>query len=277
MQDVWKEDFQKNCNYRGGNLKSVLLFFYLILYRIKAAFQYPLDLFVGVLGTILWHLPGLIMLFVLSSSNLAQLYSVESLILLYGLSVFGDGIQHTFFEALWQFGNRYIINGDFDGVITKPVSSYVQVVTSRFDIDGLGGVLLGLFCCTYYLHSLEMIETGTIVCLFLSLITSGLIFVGINTITSAMAFLIYNNFPLSNSIFQLHTFARYPKKAYPHFITIILTFIIPMFWATYYPSQIIELNHIQFAIFVLSGAVLFLICSILFWNYLSKSYKSTGT
>ena len=258
-------------------MKSVSLFFYLILYRIKAAFQYPLDLFVGVLGTVLWHLPGLIMLFVLSSSDLVQLYSVESLILLYGLSVFGDGIQHTFFEALWQFGNRYIINGDFDGVITKPVSPYVQVVTSRFDIDGLGGVFLGLFCCAYYIHNLESIEIRTIVCLLLSLITSGLIFVGINTITSAMAFLIYNNFPLSNSIFQLHTFTRYPPKAYPRSIATILTFIIPMFWATYYPAQNIEINHIQFAIFVLSGAVIFLLCSILFWNYLSKLYKSTGT
>lgn len=257
-------------------MNTIYQYFFLISRRIKSILQYPLDVTIGIVGTVLWHIPGLIMIFLLNQNTNHLQYKVEYLIVLYGLSVFGDGIQHTLFEALWQFGNKFIIGGDFDNVLTKPVPRFIQVITSRFDVDGIGGVLLGLFCCIYGLIKMNL-GYFPYVQFIMALICSASVYIGINTITAATAFLIYNNFPLTNSIFQFHMFARYPKTAYPQWISFTLSFLFPVFWATYYPAKQFLESNILNLFYIMMLCVVFLFFSIIIWIALSKKYKSSGT
>ena len=114
---------------------------FLLRQRLRSIRQYPLDMAFGILGTVVWHLPNFLLIDIVFDR--AQTIRVPKgyLLVLYGLSVFGDGVQHTFAEALWQFGNTFVRSGAYDSVLNRPMPPLVQVLASRFDVDGLGGIL----------------------------------------------------------------------------------------------------------------------------------------
>lgn len=88
---------------------TIKQWFCLLKYRISSLLKYPIDVVLGIVGTMLWHMPNFILLTVVFDNDVRINFSKGYLILLYGLSVFGDGMQHTFTEALWQFGNTFSI------------------------------------------------------------------------------------------------------------------------------------------------------------------------
>lgn len=252
-------------------------YFSLLKFRILAISQYPLDIFLGVCGTVLWHLPNFILINIVFS-NMGQTEIPKGyFILLYGLSVFGDGVQHTFAEALWQFGNTFIKSAKFDAILIKPMSNFIQVLTSRFDIDGIGGIAWGGFCCIYGYNMLNKISINGIIKIILCMFCSACFFVGINVLTAATAFFVYDNFYVTHTVFQFHMFARFPKNIYPKWMGGFLTLLIPVFAATYYPAQAFFNAGLFSCTVALFGSICFFKFSVFLWNILSKFYKSSGS
>lgn len=252
-------------------------YFLILFYRLKSIFQYPVDIFFGISGTILWHLPNFVLINIIFENITNLNYDKELLILLYGLSVFGDGIQHTFAEALWQFGNNFIKTANYDLVIVKPMSNFIQIITSRFDIDGFGGILWGLICSFYGFSIINETNNISMALLFLGLLNAAIVFLAINIFTSSFAFLLQDNFYLTHTIFQLHMFARYPKDIFPKVIGVILTFVLPLFGATYYPIKALMSNLWKNMIIILIFNIIILLSSLLLWKLFSFFYKSCGS
>lgn len=249
----------------------------LTFFRIRAIAAYPLDAILGIVGTVLWHLPNFVLLEVSFDNMNFEPQFKSYLVLLYGLSVFGDGIQHTFFEALWQFGNNFIKGAQFDQILTKPCSNFIQVVTSRFDIDGIGAILWGGFCCFYGMKGIAGWNLILIIKIILAMASSGLFFVSINILTSSMAFLFYDNFFVTQTVFELHQFARFPKEIYPTIMRFLLTFVFPVFLATNYSANIIRKYTVwQNVLFIFCGYLFFRL-SIFLWNICSRFYRSSGS
>ena len=249
----------------------------LVKYRILSLLKYPADIVLGVLGTILWHMPNFVLITVIFQRTECIEFSKGYLVLLYGLSVFGDGVQHTFAEALWQFGNTHIKTAKYDEILTKPANSLMQVISSRFDIDGFGGIIWGTFCSFYGYAMLAPINMLGVIEILMAMICSSLVFLGINILTSATAFLLYDNFFVTHTIFELHKFSRFPKEMYPKVIGIILTFVIPVFGATYYPVNSVRNGIFTELLCCFFGCVLYIYICILIWNACARLYKSTGS
>ena len=256
---------------------TIKQWFCLLKYRISSLLKYPIDVVLGIVGTMLWHMPNFILLTVVFDNDVRINFSKGYLILLYGLSVFGDGMQHTFTEALWQFGNTFIKSARFDEILTKPASDFVQIITSRFDIDGLGGVLWGAFCCFYGYGLIEDMTFWGVIKICIAMMCVTCFFIGINVITSAFAFLIYDNFYITHTIFELHKFARFPRQIYPRRLGMFLTFVIPVFAATFCPANILISNSFIALLGFLMVGICFLFFSVKIWNLFSKFYISAGS
>lgn len=251
-------------------------YWFLLYHRLRSIRQYPLDMAFGILGTVVWHLPNFLLIDIVFDR--AQIIRVPKgyLLVLYGLSVFGDGVQHTFAEALWQFGNVFVRSGAYDSVLTRPMPPLVQVLASRFDIDGMGGILWGLFCCLYGLRIADAVSLGAMTKLFLSLGVSANVYLSINILTSSLAFVAVDNFPVTHTVFQLHSFGRFPMTIYPRWARTLLTLAVPVFCATYYPAAEIFSRGYLGALFLFMLSILMLVLGIFTWQSLSKIYKSTG-
>lgn len=252
-------------------------YWFLLYHRLRSIRQYPLDMAFGILGTVVWHLPNFLLIDIVFDRAQTNRVPKGYLLVLYGLSVFGDGVQHSFAEALWQFGNVFVRSGAYDSVLTRPMPPLVQVLASRFDIDGMGGILWGLFCCLYGLRIADAVSLGAMTKLFLSLGVSANVYLSINILTSSLAFVAVDNFPVTHTVFQLHSFGRFPMNIYPRWARMLLTLAVPVFCATYYPAAEIFSEDVLGIVFLLAASLLLLGGAVSSWVLLSRLYGSTGT
>ena len=70
----------------------------------------------------------------------------EEVLLLYGFSLIPYGIFNIISLNLYDFSSTYIIEGKFDRVLLRPISSLFQVLFETFRIESLQEVATGVFC-----------------------------------------------------------------------------------------------------------------------------------
>ena len=95
----------------------------------------------------LWAWPSSIVLF----QKVPQLagWRFEEVLFLYGFSLIPYGIFNVISANLYDFGNNYIIEGKFDRVLLRPISSLFQILFETFRIESLQEVATGLFCMAW--------------------------------------------------------------------------------------------------------------------------------
>lgn len=260
--------------------KSINTYFYLIRIQFKILLEYPTNLIFGVLATVMWHLPGFFLIWIITDKMpVFSGWSRNELLLLYGLSVFGDGVQHFLFEAFWSFGNQYIRSGSFDRLLIRPVNELFQIAGSRIDIDGLGGLLFGLFLTVFSLNLLDIdITVVTILQVILALLCSAIIYCSLNLLTACSAFWVIDNTPVTFGVFQMHSLNKFPTSLYPQWLRLIITWIIPTSFATFYPAtMLLNKNVTTISYFALPFCISFLFISYLVWNLGVKRYQGTGS
>jgi len=69
---------------------------------------------------------------------------MEEVVFLYGFSLIPFGLFNVFSLNLYEFGATYIMEGKFDRVLLRPLSSLFQVVFDAFRIESLQEVVVGL-------------------------------------------------------------------------------------------------------------------------------------
>lgn len=125
---------------------AMLLFDYFTQYA-KVQFGYRADFLIS-LGTSFaatcFQLAFVILLF----QNTPQLagWRFPEVLFLYGFSLIPYGLFNVISLNLYNFGNNYIIEGKFDRVLLRPVSSLFQVLFETFRIESLQEVATGIFC-----------------------------------------------------------------------------------------------------------------------------------
>src|SRR5579872_1513700 len=70
----------------------------------------------------------------------------EEILFLYGFSLIPYGIFNIISLNLYDFGNTYIIEGKFDRVLLRPVSSLFQILFETFRIESFQEVAVGTYC-----------------------------------------------------------------------------------------------------------------------------------
>ncbi len=83
----------------------------------------------------------------------------EEVLFLYGFSLIPYGIFNVVSLNLYDFGNNYIIEGKFDRVLLRPISSLFQVLFETFRIESLQEVATGVFCMWWATHHLGLAWT----------------------------------------------------------------------------------------------------------------------
>jgi ABC-2 type transport system permease protein len=84
--------------------------------------------------------------------------------------------------------------------------------------------------------------------------------------------------PVTRLVFDNHLFAQYPLSIYPKAIGILLTWVIPYGFASFYPaSYVLNRDVGNIAWFGPFVAVLLLFIGYRFWQFGLKYYSGTGT
>ncbi len=211
-------------------------------------------------------------------------WTLGEMAFLYGLLVFSQGVTFLVFNALNHF-ERFIVQGEFDRVLTRPLNPLMQVLCSGVEVTSLAHFLIGVSTIIFGSKSAGL-EWSFGKLIFLALVIAGgvLILGGIRIIISAVAFWTTRNRALVHIfVYSSKEFILYPVSIYNPWVQWFLTFIFPLAFVNFYPAGHFLQKSEQFLFHpVLQfmtpavGIILFTL-SLLLWRYGINRYQSTGS
>ncbi|HTS71294.1 MAG TPA: ABC-2 family transporter protein [Terriglobia bacterium] len=209
-----------------------------------------------------------------------QDWSFNEVMFLYGFSLIPLGFFNVVSWNLYDFSEIYVIEGKFDRVLLRPVSTLFQVIFEKFRLESLQEVVTGIAVVSLCLHRLHItLGIPDFLWFGLMIVCGAIIYMSVFLILTAVSFWFEDRVGVVPPVFNMLTFGRYPLTIYNVFIQFMLSWIIPFGFATFYPTTHF-LRREAFAIYfhlVPVVAAIFGTLAIVIWNRGVANYSSTGT
>lgn len=247
----------------------------------KVRLEYRGDLIVSVVTTLVATGLGLALVLILFNRNQSVAgWSFDEILFLYGFGLVPLALFNTVSVNLYYFGQLYIIEGKFDRVLLRPVHSLFQVMSEQFRLEALGDAFVGVALIVYAGLRLDLSFSplailggaGAAVCGFA-------IYFAVFLLLTCVSFWVEDRVGIIPPIYNLLTFGRYPLDMYNPLIKVLLSWVVPFGFASFYPSAKF-LGHDEYAGYFLAMpfvAAAFLAAAVALWNRGVNNYASTGS
>lgn len=260
--------------------KYIILYVHFFNQNSKTMLEYKTDFVIGIISTFVNQFYGIFFVWVIFE-NIKQIHgwTFYEITFVYGLLTIAKGIDMFFCDNLYCLGLEYVREGTFDIFMIRPLSPLFQLVASYMQQDGIGLVLLGAIVIARSLAELH-IQLGAldILMLFIMVLSGAAIISAINLIMATFGFKTVNSHIIMSSVNSLQDFALYPILIYPKAIGIILTWIIPYAFVSFYPAgYFLHKGMVEYAFLTPIIAVILWIIALKAWNIGIKNYSSTGS
>lgn len=263
---------------------TIRLYFRLISINIKSQMQYRASFMMMMIGNLLVTFIEFITILVLFSRfGSLRGWQLTEVALFYGLINVSCALSEAFGRGFDKF-DLQIISGEFDRTLLRPRSTGLQVLAHDFLLLRVGRLLQGLVILIWAFINIGVIWNLAKVALLLFSITGGvMIFTSLFIMQATMCFWSTQSLEVMNSFtFGGVQALQYPLPIFNRWFGRLFIFVIPLACVNYFPMLAIlnkadVLNYpawFQWAS-PLAG-VLFLIVSLLVWQFGVRHYRSTG-
>ncbi len=260
--------------------RYLTLYRYFLVPRCKILMEYRLNFFIGSASTAILQAASLATLWVVMR-QIPSLngWNFDEVLLIYGLLTMGESITHMFADNLWTIGWNYIRSGDFDRFLVRPIDPLFHLLADRFCHDGIGNFLTGLVLVGVAMRDLKIPLTVAHAAYVLTAVLSGgFIFIALNLITATSAFWITESIPVTQIVFNMNEFAKYPLSIYNSLIRILLTWLIPYGFVSFYPASFLLGRDIGLMAWLSPlVAIAFMLVAYRVWLFGLRHYSSTGS
>lgn len=262
--------------------RSISIYFAYFIRFLTARMSYKGDFIAGVAANFFVTLSGIVFIVILLDGSVVPSlggWKREEVLLIYGYSMIPMAIFGCIAPNLYGFGDKYIIQGQFDRVLLRPLDPLAQVLFESFNLDSIGTFLVGVVLVSWSAGQLG-IEFSLLDYLWLlvSAFAGGTILLGIFVILSSLSFHFEDRFGIAAPVYSLINFSRYPIPIYNRLIQVILTWVIPFAFASFYPvTRFLGREGFTFYCYITPVvAVVVLLLSRVAWRIGISKYCSTG-
>ncbi len=260
--------------------RYLTLYWHFLIQRFKILMEYRLNFFIGATSTIFLQTAGLLTIWVVMS-QIPDLngWSFDEVLLIYGLLTLAKSINHMFADNLWTIGWVYIRPGAFDRFLVRPLDPLFHLLADRFCHDGIGNFLVGAALVIKATAALGIPWTPlNILYIGVAVISGGGIFIALNLLTATSAFWIIDSIPVTQIVFNTNDFAKYPLTIYHKSIEILMTWLIPYGFASFYPASFLLGRDVGILAWLGPGvAIVLLVIGYRFWLFGLRHYSGTGS
>lgn len=204
-------------------------------------------------------------------------YTLWQIILFYLTFNLIDSLAQFFLREVYRFRN-YVINGDFDYFLVKPVPVLFRLLFGGSDILDIPILLLSTFFIYVALSHISALSLQNIFIYIVLLINGFMIALSIHIIVLAIGVVtteVDNTLWLFRDLTQM---GRFPIDIYQNPLRSLITFVIPVGIMVTFPARaamgLLSFNGVVIAIGI-SGLLLFL--SIRFWKFALTKYSSASS
>ena len=233
--------------------------------------EYPSNIAGWMISNPLQFIMGFaIIKFVVESFGEINGWNYGQLAFLYGLSVISHALSMIFFVQGWFMG-YYVIEGDFDRYLTRPLGVLYQFFFTNINIFGVTDLIPGILVFIY----------GCVKCE----VTVNLLFVlqvGIYILLGSTSFHTRSAVDFGQYTQEImDKTTMYPLSMYPESMQFILTYLIPVGWISFYPvSALLGIDSAYNAMLVplitLVVGILVMIVAGVYFDIGLRKYESAG-
>ncbi|MGM0845482.1 MAG: ABC transporter permease [Bacillota bacterium] len=255
------------------------MFFRYVSQYMKTRLQYRTDLVVEILSDLLFQAVNLVfILVVFGHTQLLSGWTRDEIIFIYGFFLVPFALFSTFFN-IWDFNERYIVKGEMDRILTRPIHSLFQVILERMELESLFGVVTGIVIMFYAGGNLGLAIEWMDPILFVLFVGGGaLVYAGIFICLASIGFWSDAKTSIMPMMYNIGNYGRYPVDIYNNVIRFVLTWILPFAFVGVYPAAYFlgrEEWYVYSYLTPLIGTAFFAL-SIFLWNEGVKRYRGAG-
>ena len=274
---IVRKAFDTLCHYLDVTWHVIKMSFMTII-------EYPSSIAGWLISNPLQFIMGFaIIKFVVDSFGEINGWNYGQLAFLYGLSVISHALSMIFFVQGWFMG-WFVIEGDFDRYLTRPLGVLYQFFFTNINVFGITDLIPGIIVFIYGCIKSEVEVTFLFVlAVIIMLIGATLIRGGIYILLGSTSFHTRSAVDFGQYTQEImDKTTMYPISMYPESMQFILTYLIPIGWVSFYPvSSLLGIENgigsgiIVPVITLLVGIAVMLLAGAFFKSGLKK-YESAG-
>src|SRR5512138_158671 len=215
------------------------LYFIIETQYIKARMQYRADFIISSIGMFFSSLATLGIFWVIFNSipNLAG-WSFMQLVFIYGFYMIAISPMQILFDHIWQI-RFHVQQGTFLKYYFRPLNMMFYYMSEMFDLKGLTQLFVGIALLIYASIRLDLSWTLSRVALLLvTLFSASLVQIAITVLAGCAAFWVLDSYPVLGLAWKLREFSPYPMSIFDGAFRVAFTYIIPIGFVAFYPSQL---------------------------------------
>lgn len=247
--------------------------------HLKTLLEYKADFLIDITTQIARSIIGVVFIWVLFQ-NISSIngWTFGEMLFLSGFSQLVFGLFNAFF-ILWNL-EFLVVRGEFDKLLIKPANTLFLLITERLDIEHAGDVILALIIISISSQMIGLVwNLSNIAMLVFFSITGVVILFSLALITSSFSFWFGRSNTLTEVIYHLTGFTKYPLEIYNAFVTFAVSFVVPFAFVNYYPAQLFIGKGIAPGFAYLTPIVAIITFAVAYgvWKLGLKNYQSTGS
>jgi len=268
------------------NLKSVKkhLRIYLSFFKLymKSRLIYRTDFVLGALSqtiNLVFSIAFLTLIFTQVDS--LQGWSFNEMLLLAGVGGLILNLHHIFFFKLYSLGDDYIVSGRFDRLLVRPLNPLFQVYASYVSDDNISKLFTNIVVIGYAVSQIgtHLITPVNLIYGLIAVLNGVMVLGAVFVFLSTTAFWTGRSKAVFWLFFRISDFRKYPLSIYSGSIQLMLVTIIPIAFASFFPTTFF-LGRDEWQIWqmlTLFVGPLFYLAAYQFWKFGVKNYSSTGS
>lgn len=257
----------------------VSIFFQYASQYMKTRLQYRVDMVVELMSDLLFQAVNLVfILVVFSHTSFLNGWSREEIIFIYGFFLVPYALFSAFFN-IWDFNERYIVKGEMDRILTRPIHSLFQIIIERMELESLFGVFTGLAIMIYAGIHLNLTLNWYDPFIFVGMVLGGaFVYAGVFISLASISFWSDSRTDIMPMMYNIGNYGRYPVDIYNSVIRFVLTWVLPFAFVGVYPAAYFlgREEWYTFAFLTPVMGIIFLSLAIFIWNRGVTKYRGAG-
>lgn len=249
--------------------------------RVKVRLAYRTDFLVNSIGDVLLAGVGPLFLSTLFRhvEHLGD-WTGPEVLFIWGFAECIVGLFFMLFQGLYALNQRYILGGELDRALLRPVDPYVQVLLDNISLEDipiflLGNVVMGVAVW----WGLPPIPLWKVALMPVYWASGAAVMGGFLTAIASVGFHLHHRGTAVGLVFQLATFNRYPISLFARPLQWLLTYVLPLAFAGFY-AAIFFLDRPEWLGFAIAQPFVGLACMGLgyaAWRFGLSRYTSSGS
>ncbi len=167
-------------------------------------------------------------------------WSLAEVAFVYGIRAMGHALHGLVSGQLWST-DLVVRQGEFDRYLVRPVNPLIQLLTRSFQVTAVGDIIFGVavLAVTAVATSISW-SIGSVAYLLAAVVGSALVESAVMLATASLSFRLFAATSIArvaDNIFV--TFGPYPLSVLPRAVSYLLTFVLPLAFAAFFPAAIL--------------------------------------